>query len=567
MAYVQPNSRIEFFTDLGISQDYNDTLYFPTVQAKDTYFSNVSNRLAHVDRCYYTRDNRGFVRVELPMYTLIGAQYMRFKNTSYENKWWYAFVEDVIYINDNTTEVKFTLDPMMSWMGSFTLTQCFVERQHSETDAIGDNLVEETLDTGEYVYNGAPVRSGAFNNWKYLITIAPDDNIYPPSGTYLGLYNGLAYRAVDAADMTGTVSDIMDSGALPWVQDETRIQNIQLVPSDFIPDTQHPVAPRSFTVDISKTFDGVGGYGAYGDTNTVKNNKLYTYPYNVLCVYNSEGNTNTYRYERFQQPVGASNVARFYIYGSVGVKTEIACYPINYKGLNDNLGANNYEEQMTIKDFPMCSWTTDTFKAYVAQRLSTLPGTAVAGGGIIAAKASLAPSGEAIAKQFMQEHPGASYETAVGYSTAEVGLNMGKAVGLGLGYIAVKEITAALSAGIAHAVTPYQAHGQSSGDIMSIMGQKDFWFYRKSVSYECAKIIDNYFTMFGYADRSVHVPNMHARSRFTYVKTIACKINCTCPASDADFIEELFNKGIRFWVNHTYIGDYSTPNTVLNPVP
>ncbi len=95
MAYVQPNSRIEFFTDLGISQDYNDTLYFATEAQKDTYFTNVDNRLAHVDRCYYTRDNRGFVRVELPMYTLISAQYMRFKNTSYENKWWYAFVEDV----------------------------------------------------------------------------------------------------------------------------------------------------------------------------------------------------------------------------------------------------------------------------------------------------------------------------------------------------------------------------------------------------------------------------------------------------------------------------------------
>lgn len=558
MSYIQPDSRIEFFDDIGLTQDYNDTLYFPDTGTKDAYFSNIE-RLAHVDRCYYVRENRGFVRVELPMTTLIHAQYMRYRNSAYENKWWYAFVKDVNYINDKTTEVQFELDPMMTWMGRFTIRECFVERQHSETDKIGDNLIEDSsLDTGEYVYNGTPQRSNAFNTWKYLITIAPDNNVYPPAGTFFGLYNGLSYRLVDESAMTTSVSEIMNSGALPWVQDETRIQNIQFVPSQFVPTQSSPQAPVTIDVRVSRDFDGVGGYGSSSDSHQVKNNKLYTYPYNVLCVYNSEGKENVYQYERFTPTVG--NEAEFKVSGSIGIKSEIACYPVNYKGLNGQYGSDNYEEQITMRDFPMCSWTTDTFKAYVAQRLSTLPGTLALGGGATMAKAAALPSGGSLVNQYMAQYPGASMEHAVGYASAQTALGIGGAVATGLGVVALKEVTSAVSAGIAHAITPYQAHGESSGDIMTLLRAKDFWFYRKSVNYENAKIIDDYWTMFGYPDRTVHVPNMNARTRFTYVKTIACKIDCNCTANDANFIEELFNRGIRFWKDHTQIGNYSSPN-------
>ena len=66
--------------------------------------------------------------------------------------------------------------------------------------------------------------------------------------------------------------------------------------------------------------------------------------------------------------------------------------------------------------------------------------------------------------------------------------------------------------------------------------------------------------MFGYAQKKVDVPNMDARPYWTYVKTIQCKINSRCPASDADFIEKCFNRGIRFWKDHRDIGNYSLNN-------
>ena len=150
MAYIQPNSTIEFFGDLNLSDNYDDTLYFPTVEAKDAYFTAIP-KLATAPTCSYTRENRGFVRVEIPMSALIGANYMRFKNTSFENKWWYAFVKKVDYVNNLTTEVEFEIDTIMSWMGTFTLNECYIERQHTLRDGIGNNICDEGLPTGEYV--------------------------------------------------------------------------------------------------------------------------------------------------------------------------------------------------------------------------------------------------------------------------------------------------------------------------------------------------------------------------------------------------------------------------------
>ena len=90
MAYIQPNITIEFFGDLNLSDNYDDTIYFPSVAAKDAYFTALP-KLATAPTCSYTRENRGFVRVEIPMSTLIGANYMRFKNTSFENPLSFVF--------------------------------------------------------------------------------------------------------------------------------------------------------------------------------------------------------------------------------------------------------------------------------------------------------------------------------------------------------------------------------------------------------------------------------------------------------------------------------------------
>lgn len=549
MSYIFPNSRIDFYEDLGLSQDYNDSLYFPTTKAKDDYFSAILQTGHSVQKCYYVRENRGFVRVELPMSLMIKIQYMRFKNTSYENKWWYAFVKDVNYINDNTTEVEFELDPLMGWMGEFRLAECFVERQHSTTDVVGDNVVQENLDIGQYTY-GYRQDSGLFapeqgytDAWVYVMWFAPNQQISPinASGLYDNIYSGCTYFISTTAEgMTNKILELTTANLADSIV-AIRMMPAKIIPNYYSDNLYHAKTPR--TKSIARQISGA--FGNY----TPKNKKLYTYPYNLMTVVNCEGDSVELRYEYFGTipPNTATSNTEFSLYTYGGVSPKVMCVPKNYRGQ-----VECYPEQITMQSFPMCSWNVDTYKAYVAQMETSLPSQMLSAGlsGVLNGMVGGMTSAS-------------NYNINAKNPISAVGTGLASGVSAGaMG--AIQPISNLLATYAFPPTMPNAVKGQSVSDVYSAYRVKDFYFYRTRIDEEHARIIDNYFTMFGYADRTVHTPNMNARERFTYVKTQGCKIHCNCPASDADFIESLFNNGIRFWKRHDWIGDYDTDNPVLS---
>lgn len=40
---------------------------------------------------------------------------------------------------------------MQTWFNQVTLQPCFIERSHTNTDEIGDNIINDELDTGPYI--------------------------------------------------------------------------------------------------------------------------------------------------------------------------------------------------------------------------------------------------------------------------------------------------------------------------------------------------------------------------------------------------------------------------------
>ena len=199
MAYIAPNSTIEIFGDVSLSPGQEDTLFFASTAAKDSYFSGIT-KLATFTGQSYTRRERGFIRVESTMLQLYRACYMRYKNTSFENKWFYAFVISVEYINNITVEIQFEIDVMVTWMGAFTLAQCFVERQHSLTDNPGDNIVEENLDTGDYVLNSID-RTRLIGNYSIIIGASVDQNGDEVAGGTMvnNIYSGIVLHQFGTA--------------------------------------------------------------------------------------------------------------------------------------------------------------------------------------------------------------------------------------------------------------------------------------------------------------------------------------------------------------------------------
>ena len=76
-------------------------------------------------------------------------------------------------------------------------------------------------------------------------------------------------------------------------------------------------------------------------------------------------------------------------------------------------------------------------------------------------------------------------------------------------------------------------------------------------------MIDNYFTMFGYAQNKIMTPSKKVRTRFTYIKTVDAIVYGELPNNAKNAITALYNRGIRFWADKTNFRNYSLANNTL----
>ena len=83
------------------------------------------------------------------------------------------------------------------------------------------------------------------------------------------------------------------------------------------------------------------------------------------------------------------------------------------------------------------------------------------------------------------------------------------------------------------------------------------------ITKQYAKIIDDYFSLYGYATNEVKVPNRDVRQTWCYTKTVGCNLVGDMPAPELALIRSIYDAGIRFWKNGTRIGSYDQSN---NPV-
>ena len=112
------------------------------------------------------------------------------------------------------------------------------------------------------------------------------------------------------------------------------------------------------------------------------------------------------------------------------------------------------------------------------------------------------------------------------------------------------------------AIQPPQSKGTYSSNINVVSGCNTFTFYDRCIQKEYAQQIDDYFTMYGYKINRVQTPNIHARTNFTYIKTVGCKI-IGLNNEDTTKIESVFNNGITFWTSGDGIGSYQYSNNTL----
>lgn len=569
MAYIEPNTTVQFL-NVPFDPDYENTMYFTGYEEQNLYME--SKISLTINRNSYQRKTRGVIRVgwtadlETPRDSVIrrlyDANYMRYRNSNYENKWFYAFVRQVEYVNNNTVDVYYDIDVMQTWCFDYSLHECFIEREHSTTDEIGEHTVPEQLEHGEYFDTPLAVSSGSqAGNTKFAYTPAvclittfdsqgnyQDGEIIHGRANEGNLFSGLYYTIwqLTAGNVTaindtletiyGKIDVISESGIkVPRFWGDGVVA-LFMMPFEFA----GSITGGSVSPAVINSFDiRTGGSYLIGSYRP-RNKKLLCYPYNMMYITNNQGGTAEYRWEDFNTPISC----QVNVWGNVAPNGGLYIAPAGYKGYS----GENPDEMLQLTGFPMCSWTNDAYMAWVAQNAGTI------GASILGLSAEWATT----LTPWLMGGEGVSASTAL--STSITGTNVQQAgilEGLSPSKGLIGSTLGALGRVYDHKRRPPQAHGNGNTNLSYQAGYLTFYYYRKHIKEEYAKIIDAYFDMYGYKTNRVGVPNRNARPCYSFIKTIGCAVEGDLPADDAKLIQSIYDKGIRFWKPTATFGVYS----------
>ena len=112
MAYIAPNGTIHLLHNVPLDTTYQHTLRFSSAANQYSYFSNASRVKRTFTNQYYTRLNRGIIRVNELADNIYDCNYLMYQNTSFSNKWFYAFIKSVEYVNNAVSQIEFEIDVM-----------------------------------------------------------------------------------------------------------------------------------------------------------------------------------------------------------------------------------------------------------------------------------------------------------------------------------------------------------------------------------------------------------------------------------------------------------------------
>lgn len=109
---------------------------------------------------------------------------------------------------------------------------------------------------------------------------------------------------------------------------------------------------------------------------------------------------------------------------------------------------------------------------------------------------------------------------------------------------------------------PSISGGNNTGDVNFSSDKNIFKLYKMRPKDEYIKIIDKYFTKYGYRINELKVPNIHTRQYFNYIQ-IADDFDLgygEIPSKHLKVINDTAKKGVTIWHNHEKIGDYTVNN-------
>lgn len=537
-----------------IEADNRNQINFANATAQYNYFNSLPKLV--IDNCTYQRHD-DVMRLPYHIDDIINFNYVMYRNEAYGNKWFYAFITNMEYSSDHMTFVYIKTDVFQTWQFDLTYMKSFVKREHTNNDAVGANILDEGLNTGEYIVNGFSEFYYQSNTQDYWIAVQLSDSVsgmpFPNNRTYNGIPQGCWTLLLDPSDAQNVNKFIRrfdrDGKA-------DAITAMYILPKSFAP--QNTLIGQSIldpdgdlVVDMwylpnSTTATTLGTY--WWDRNTTingytpKNNKLFCYPYNYLMISNNAGDDTVYHWEDF-----SSSQAHFTMRGVATQGCQIRITPSNYKNTNLDGG---YVWSSTASTIPLLSWNSDYYLNWQAKNGFK--------------------SGYNASSSYVSDYMSAGQDV----SAATVAGNLGDVITPENAMTGISKtlstfgqmfssIMSEVSGGYSASITPDETRGTVTGDLTYSLGKNSFVGYKMSIKAEVARMIDDYFSMYGYRTDRVKVPNLYGRKYWNYVHTVGANIEGNVPQADMDEIKGLFDRGITIWHDPAHYLDYTQNNTIV----
>ena len=381
---ILPTNRVRLIKNVPFSVNYQDIVLFDNATAQQNYFNSLP--FLEFDNITYTRNN-GQIKVNANRETLLDYNYMYFQNINYGTKIFYAFITDVIYINPNTSLIKFIIDEWQTWCFDLTFRPTFIERKHCQrwnsdgTPVV--NTVPEGLDYGsEYLVK----YHEDYNNNLYWICFVtslvgtdfsgatPQNSIDVPTMLeifYLPIYKTTSNTIIDSeyngVSLTNPVRfltlfreddnlvnklvscflvseppfaytyQIVD-GVIDISTSDVKSNLVKVLDSNG--NAHNAIANSSFSVPkrINRSFSKYGTL-----KNNITESKLLMYPYSYVQLIDGQGNNFIIKPEYLN-----TSTIDITTYTSAGLNSKQAHIVQDYRQQNVNLNACRWELQNGI---------------------------------------------------------------------------------------------------------------------------------------------------------------------------------------------------------------------------
>lgn len=372
------NSKILLVKNIKIDREYTNVLSYSEIQMLELCQANL---VAQADNYSFLRTS-GSIMVAFTYSQCLQANYIAFQNPDYSNKWFFAWIDDVIYKGNENTEITFTIDAWSTWFSKLQVTQSFVVREHVIQDIAGKYTQPENLDVGEYKvishlrdsYNREkPEQTGLSG---YYVVVASTIDLYNDNNVYCAIYNGVPTGvkyfafAIDYSDPE-----------FPPLQDLANVlyrlaNNIGgskldaiigmfIVPYWLAKDLPNEsVQPKQVFTSITP-LNNLDGY-------IPKNKKCLTYPYVYHVLSNFQGQEAILKQEFWEKLAEDTEVQDGLIlpagdmvlqfWGAITQGCSIRAIPENYNGdeIATDVGIN-------LGKFPQVCWNSDAFTNWLTE--------------------------------------------------------------------------------------------------------------------------------------------------------------------------------------------------------